>query len=742
MKILFAPFFHTKQAFYFSLVLYLICIIFNSSFRVMGFDLSSEIKSVFKGEFLILILLTNLKIFLIYYLFYSTLGIFLVSEKRIKSSLVYFIFFLITLFLFFHSVTKYPQIYGEFFYLKHTYLKSLLYFLTSNTNPNYYLVFFVLIWFLFLFQASVKFFFEPKLIYLFQIGLLLLGIFFHIESKGILFLILFFSYQVLVFFFQEKEVSKLYLLSVYSVLLTFIFSFYYFRDYHSFSVDENQTPNLILISSDSLRYDKIGTKIKDEEITPNINSFSKDAFQFKNHHVTVPRTFPSWADLLTGEYGMSHKIRDMFPAPSERDNLGTEDFLTIGHYLKKENNFSTAVISNFAGDIFPRADFGFEKIDAPNFNAKILIIQKNLEFQFLLLPILTGSFISGGTYFEEIDGFSSLGDGNRLLPKIKSYIRKNKNNSFFLTSFFSVTHFPYSPPFPDYKKFTDKNYFGDYKYFKFVDPTNDKKPSEKDIEQIRAVFDSSIYSFDKNFGDFIHFLKKEKLYDNSIIILTGDHGESIYEDIHGHGHGEHLRGDFVTHVPLIIKFPKSYFQENFQTEIESITSSIDIFPTILDFYKINPNKNMSGKSLLNEIQKKDMDQDRMIYSETGIWFSDIGDHFFQSQRIPYPSILKLHKIIPEENYQIMITDNFYRETIAFSKHRMIQTNRYKLIYIPTREGVIFEFYDKLNDPLNQTNIAYLNLAEMEKMKKELYRLAREKEKAEIIADYIFPEPID
>ncbi len=742
MKILLALFMHTKRAFYFSIILFLICVIFNSSFRIMGFDLSSEIKSIFKGEFLVLILTTNLKIFLVYFLFYSFLEIFLETENKIKSAWIYFIFSIITLFLFFHSVTKYPQIYGEFFYLKHTYLKSVLYFLTSNTNPNYYQIFFALMLFLILFQTSVKFFFESKLIYLFQISLLLLGLFFHVESQGIMFLILFLSYQVLVYFYREKIVSKLYLISVYSVLLTFIFAFYYFRDFYNFSSEENQTPNLILISADSLRFDKIGAKIGNEEITPNINLFSKDAYQFKNHHVTVPRTFPSWADLLTGEYGMSHKIRDMFPAPSERDNLGSEDFLTIGHYLKKEKNFSTSVISNFAGDIFPRADFGFETIEAPDFNAKILLIQKNLEFQFLLLPILTGSFINGGSYFDEVDGFSSLGDGNRLLPKIKSNIRKNKNNSFFLTSFFSVTHFPYSPPFPDYKKFTDKNYFGDYKYFKFVDPTNDKKPSEKDIEQIRAVFDSSIYSFDKSFGELIQFLKKEKLYDNSIIILTGDHGESIYEDVHGHGHGEHLRGDFVTHVPLIIKFPKSFIHENTNQEIESITSSIDLFPTILEFYKIDPNKIISGKSLLGELNKKELNENRMIYSETGIWFSDLGDHFFQSQRIPYPSILKLHTIVPDENFQIMITDNFYRETIAFSKHRMIQTNRYKLIYIPTREAVIFEFYDKLNDPLNQTNLAYLNLPEMENMKKELYRLAKEKEKAEIIADYIFPENLE
>ncbi len=709
----------------------------------MGYDLSSEIKSLISGTFFLSILYVNLKIFFIYFLFYAILEVIFETELKLKSRLIYFIFLFITLLLFVHSVVTYPQLYGEFFLIKQVSLKPLLYFLTDSVNPAL-IQHSLLALFLFLaLMILIHFFYKPNLIHAMSFLFWSFTLLMHCLNFGIGIICLFLVYQYTRFFYSDMIIKRYYSIPIVFFPILLILIYFSFQNIFQPKYSQDpENPNLILIAADSFRADTIGLKLNSESVTPNIDEFKKDAFQFSDHHVTVPRTFPSWADLLTGEFGMSHKIRDMFPAPKERDNLGKSEFLTLGHYLQKEKKFSTGVISNFAGDIFPRADFGFEFIDAPNFTAKVLIVQKNLEFHVLLLPLLTGSFIAGGEYFSELQGFSSLGDGKRLLPKIKSFIKSNSGNPFFLTSFFSVTHFPYSPPYPDYKKFTDEKYYGDYKYFKFVDPTNDKKPNQKDIEQILALFHSSVYSFDKSFGEIISFLKKENLYENSIIVLTGDHGESIYEDIHGHGHGEHLRGDHVTKVPLLIKFPKGKYAEVSEKDFKGITSSVDFVPTILDFYNIKPNKTLEGKSLINFLGKIDYDFDRMVYSETGIWFSDIGDHFFQSQRIPYPSILKLHKIIPEEDYQIMITDPYYRDTIAFSKHRSIQTSQYKLIYIPTREGVIFEFYDKISDPLNQRNIFDLQSPMINIMKKELYRLAETKENAEIIGDYIFPPPIE
>ena len=697
----------------------------------MGFDLSSEIHSILNGDFFYLILLVNLKIFLIYYIFYSTLQIsfdFLAKEifpslnKNPKSKKItlftYFVFVFFTLCLFFHSVIHYPQMYGEFFYIRHTYFQRLLFFLTDHVNPKILEVFFIGFITSYLSFLIVGFLYKGYLRFIFLFIFLVLLLFFHINSFIYGIIPLFLTYQFIRR--MDIDINRFAILPVVFILFSVIGSYYYFSFFFHFPGLENSKDyNLLIISADSLRADRIGAKVNGESITPNIDKFKEEAFVFQDHHVTIPRTFPSWADLLTGEYSMSHKIRDMFPAPEEKKNLGSPEFLAIGHYLQKKK-YKTAVYSNFAGDIFTRADFGFEEVHT---------------------PILTGSFLRGGNYFEEVDGFSNLGDGDRILPGIYSFIRKEKSNPFFLNVFFSVTHFPYSPPYPEYKKFTDPNYYGIYKYFKFVDPTSDSKPNEKDIEQIKAVFDSSVYSFDESFGKIVSYLKKHSVYDKTLIIITGDHGESLYEDVHGHGHGEHLRGPHITQVPLIIKFPFDFFKEREFHEFKGVTSSIDLAPTLLEFFQIEANKNLPGKSLIPILGKEDWVEDRTVYSETGIWFSDIGDHFFQSQRIMYPSILKMHQIVPEENYQIMITDPYFRETIAFAKHRSLMNSRYKFIYIPTRDGVIYELYDRISDPLNLNNIASSNPFIVEQMKNELYKLVEEREGASIIGDYILPPPV-
>ncbi|HNK59363.1 MAG TPA: sulfatase-like hydrolase/transferase, partial [Leptospiraceae bacterium] len=742
---------NTGIAFKYSLSLYLICLIFNTSFRVMGFDLSSEINSILNGDFFVLILLINAKILLIYYIFFSVIQIsldFLINElskgkdswiQKRKRSLIYLVFILFTLSLFFHSIIHYPQVYGEFFYIRHTYLQPLLYFLTDYVNPKVFEFFFLGFIAIYLSFLFVGFIYKSDIRYLFYLSFFLLIIFFHVISFVYGIIPIFLSFQIIR---QIKtNVNRFLLLPTLFLITLIIGSYYYFTFLFHIPKESSKDFNLLIVSADSLRADRIGAKVNGISITPNIDKFKEEAFTFEDHHVTIPRTFPSWADLLSGEYSMSHKIRDMFPAPEEKKNLGSPEFPTIGHYLQKKK-YKTAVFSNFAGDIFTRADFGFQEVHTPNFNAKILVIQKNLEFQVFLLPILTGSFLRGGNYFEEINGFSNLGDGDRILPDIYSFIRREKSNPFFLNVFFSVTHFPYSPPYPDYKKFTDPKYYGKYKYFKFVDPTSDSKPDEKDIEQIKAIFDASVYSFDESFGKLIKYLKKHSLYEKTLIVITGDHGESLYEDIHGHGHGEHLRGPYITQVPLIIKFPHTFYKERGTHIFKGISSSIDLVPTLIDFFQIDANKNFPGQSLIPILGKENWDEERFVYSETGIWFSDIGDHFFQSQRIMYPSILKMHRIVPEEEHQIMITDPYFRETIAFAKHRALITSKYKFIYIPTRDGVIYELFDRVNDPLNQNNIADMNPYIVEQMKRNLYKLAEEKEGANIIGDYILPPPIN
>lgn len=736
--------------FAYSIFWILFFLVFNTSFNIMGVDVGDYLKQ-FASAYFGIALFAFFKVFSTFLVFNLVFGsLFYDSLKSIQSTLSHRkILFLTLVFLLstqllamMHSFIQFPQLYGEFFFYRYQAFAPVLYFLTDFLTPS-------LFQFL-LFAIYISLFgtisFQALRLKKTNFRLLLFGwiLAFLIHAEGSV-LFLFFLAVVFPILLNEEnfknglgsrwEKGAWASLTIVVVLLNSNF-------FLSILPSQNPNTNVLILSTDSLRYDKLGFVSGNKEITPHLDEFAKSSLVFHDHHTTVPRTFPSWADLMTGKFSMSHKVRDMFPSPEEKANIGSERFPTIPQKLSNQG-FTTAVIGSFAGDIFPRANFGFQKTIAPNFNAKVMTIQRTVESQLLLLPILTGSYLYGGNYIEEVLGLSTWGDGARLVRSLKNTIGGLFGSKFFLTYFSSVVHFPYTPSYPYYKKFTNPDYYGKYKYLKFVDPTNSEKPTQEEVKQIRGLFDSSVFAFDAEFGEIIEFLKAKELYDNTLIIVTSDHGEALYEDIHGQGHGEHLRGEAVTKIPLLVKFPKElppHITANLQRtgDIHSITSSIDLFPTLMEFFKIDfKQEDYPGVSLLEIVKNPNLYKDRMVYTETGIWFSDRGDQFFQNQRIPYPNILELHNVIPEEDYQIMITDPVFQETISFAKHRAILNKNYKLIYIPTREGVKWELYDRNADSFNTQNL-YPKVGVSEKMKENLYFLVRRWERSNVVGEYLLP----
>ncbi|EMJ93503.1 arylsulfatase [Leptospira alstonii serovar Pingchang str. 80-412] len=602
-----------------------------------------------------------------------------------------------------HSVIFYPQLYGEFFFYRFGFLRYFLFFLTDWVHPRI-----------------------PQ-----TIALGILGVcvgrysFFLIAGKEWSKLTTFFSFSVFLFIFHSLGS----VLGIFIVTLAYLFIRIFENKKVSISmgmiavlwaivsflnvktraktdipvVSEN-FPNVLILSADSLRADKMGYAQGKGGLTPHIDSLSKDSVIFQDHHTTIPRTFPAWADLLTGQPSFVHGIQDMFPDAKDRGGLKEKTLPTLLSKL----GYRTNVVSSFAGDIFPRADWGFQSVQAPIFHAGTLTAQRILESQIFLLPILTGSIPGAGEYWSVIRGFPSLGDDSKILPDLFSGLKKD-SSPFFTVYFSSVTHFPFSPPYPYYKNFTNSEYYGKFKYFKFVDPSDSSELSRADREQIRGLFQASIFSFDATVGRIVDRLKKEGMYDSTLIVLTSDHGESLFEADHGHGHGEHLRGEAVTRIPLLIKFPQNIGGGR---KFDGISSSLDLFPTLLTFISekigdlslrkklLNELANRSGRDLSFALNSKTWKDSRNVYGETGVWFSDLGNHFFQKERIFYPNILQLHSIEPGEIPWIVIGDPYAKESVIVSKHRMFQNGTRKLIYTPSENGVRWHCYDRISDPWN------------------------------------------
>jgi hypothetical protein len=476
---------------------------------------------------------------------------------------------------------------------------------------------------------------------------------------------------------------------------------------------------------------------------PYLEKILTESTFFTKNHITVPRTFPSLVDIMTGKHGMTHGVRHMFPTKEKRNRIGSTGFPTFTQILQSQG-YRTGVISDFAGDVFSRANWGFDDVEVPFLSFKTLLEAKSIETSFLILPYLSNYF--GREVYPIVKGFPQLGDPELLKPHVENFLSEYKNLSqFFLMVFLSPAHFPYSPPYPYYKEFADPEYKGNFRYLKYVDVYQKETVTEKDKQELNALFDGALRSCD----DFVRWifeeLKKQELDENTIVIIFGDHGEALYEADHGQGHGDHLWGPNIIMSPLIFHFPPSLRKIYPSGIISEISSTIDLAPTILGLTDISYPTEFHGRDLGYLLKnpgkktKKLLGAKRIVYSETGVWYTNSGGQKFQKMRIIYPNIDTLGTIEPDTNYEMAIINPFHEALINISKHRTVTDGKYKLIYIPTRKKIIYELYNIKKDPLNKKNIYAPQHPVFVRLKKYLDNYVKKHEKVKIINGYYIPK---
>jgi len=131
----------------------------------------------------------------------------------------------------------------------------------------------------------------------------------------------------------------------------------------------------------------------------------------------------------------------------------------------------------------------------------------------------------------------------------------------------------------------------------------------RQIEYVKALYDEKILQLDQNLKKLFTLLKNPKLKDNTIVIITSDHGEEFME--HGHfDHGSDLYAT-QTRIPLIIHVPGVAAKK-----ITQMTQSIDIYPTVLALAGLRPNSRIEGLNLLDVIKgKKKSQANKFLLSE-------------------------------------------------------------------------------------------------------------------------------
>ncbi len=461
-------------------------------------------------------------------------------------------------------------------------------------------------------------------------------------------------------------------------------------------VESEGAPNVLIFGTDSLRPQNISFNGY-RRPTPNIDRVFSHGVHFLNLKASVARTFPVWTSVLTSLLPPEHGIRTMYPTQSDlkRRRLTLVDILNRRHYF-------TAVASDFAGDMFSRADYGFQKTTVPRFRVQNILMQRCLEIHYFLLGFLVNP--AGERFFPEMSGMPYYLDPYYVTENTKGFIREavKRKQPFFILSFSSNNHFPYVSRYPYYRLYSARDYSGKHTYCLSSDMLRSflgEAMSREDRQQIVDLYDSATRLFDDNLGDILRFLKKSRLDRNTIVIVMSDHGENLLDDSYGCGHGDHLRGPFANNMLFGIDSPVENFGGR---RIVPTVRDIDIAPTLLSLLGIPVPAEFRGKNLL-PVMRGEPFAGLPAYMETGIWYTP-GTPFIPDRiRVPYPAIMEMLNL-NRQTGEIVLKDR-YAKVIIEAKYRAWQWNDQKYIYMPGINRFVEEFY------VNDTRVQKRDIAD-------------------------------
>jgi len=477
-----------------------------------------------------------------------------------------------------------------------------------------------------------------------------------------------------------------------------------------------EPPNVLVLGVGSLRNDRL-----DPRVAPNLSRLAERGTRFDRAYVSIPRTFPSWVTILTGRHPHHHGIRSTFPTPEER---AKELDALPGRFARA--GYATSVVGDWGADVFGRVDLGFDRVQAPALDFRRIARSGVLERETPLLPLLRSRL--GRKLFPAMHELPAAGDPNLVADDVEAALRAVRKGPFFLTAVFSTPRAPYAAPAPYYGRYTSSAYRGRYKYQASLGSASEIPPDDEDVRQIRALYDGAVTAVDDAVGRVLRTLDRLGLSGRTIIVLTADHGETLFDDGHGHGHGDHLFGDEGTHVPLVIYDPRlganaagSSAEASKDApaghRVASIVRDVDIAPTLYELAGIASPPDLDGRSLVPALRGEPLEP-RWAYAETELWLEEEIRALPSELRLPYPGVEGLVEISGHDP-EIVLRREMVGTTLM-ARHRMVRDERWKLLYVPTRRGVRYMLFDTETDPGETTDVAARHPEQVARLRAELW----------------------
>ena len=392
-------------------------------------------------------------------------------------------------------------------------------------------------------------------------------------------------------------------------------------------------PNVLILVFDTLSARHMSTFGYPRQTTPNISKFAERALVYHNHYTAGNFTSPGTASILTGVHPWTHRALQVYGTVSNHlidKNLFS--YCESSHYINTYTHNSVAQILLYQ---FKDHIDKLEKVDrlclvGELYSEKFFASDFQSALWSEVILRRSGEFTPGSLFFSKID-FQYL--WRKLLSVAPDYIHDYPEGLPYTTRglFFNLEHAidwiqeqvlslpqsylsyyhlfpPHGPhrPRSDFINIFDDGYEPIYKpEHKFTSGA-----TEELILHDRQKYDEYITFVDSEFGRLYDFMDINGVLDNTIVILTSDHGELFERGIIGH-FTQVMYQDLVR-IPLLISLPKQTTRQDITTP----TSSVDLVPTILSLLGYEIPEMLEGQVLPGLSISKEK-QNRNIYIVEG-----------------------------------------------------------------------------------------------------------------------------
>ena len=419
-----------------------------------------------------------------------------------------------------------------------------------------------------------------------------------------------------------------------------------------------------------------------------IDSLAARSVRFERCYTPIASTMESGISLMTSQYPQTHGVRQMYPDRATVDS--TMQRVVPMAKLLSGRGYETAAIGDWCAGYYHVAPLGFEDISVSTFdNFKIYMSQAVVMAHFVV-PLYFDNAL-GYRLFPQIESFAQFVTPEVVTARVEARLAKaaKAQRPFFWHVFFSCNHLPYRSQEPYCSLFSDPAYQGrnkhgvDFDIDSFIGGTDLESKWQAlpaaEVAQIRALYDGCTRQFDDCVGRVLAALKRNGLEDSTIVIVTADHGDDLYEPGVTLGHGLTFNGGGqANHVPMIMHFPGLA-----PRVIPETVRMLDIMPTLADWIGVAKPAVWEGQSFAGWLKGGEPPVVRPFYGETGFPFIQFKVPGIERPKLP--PMDELTSIDPAYNYQFVLKEQ-YRERLVAAKQRCLRTASWKLVCTPTAQA--------------------------------------------------------